>query len=658
MANDHYEPGQPLTPAGIFQLVADEAFKDGDISERDRKLLKSVAHYLKLDKATAKDVLARSREKVQSGELGRSRPLDSVLLYERVLYFALADGQVDVLEERFLGTLRRALKISDEEHQTSLQNVQQPEYAHHSGVEKRPSTRAVRFVSATTAVSVPPLADGEPDASNTTSCASSAPNSEQPPPKQGRGWRWLVGLTLISAAVIGIGLCGLEPNAAECKLEGRPTVQLGFKRARVTYKTSLPCPTECLLVSEGNRQTLKNARDGDTLQHTVEIPQAYTLRNAGVFIALPGGLESKPTSLGVPGKRLLSHFQVQQEKGETLVGFTTEIPMTAVLTATFSGKPISQNMDPTLTHTHTARLPVAEAGKLKDFRIELTDILSDKCSLKAGPLALDSIAHSFHDPIEAIAANQLSEMLETNRPTFGPADLERQLKELKLDIAINDLARVTPWIWQTTDVSLTARTVLYDDLNRCELEIASIAGVGADFSIMKPISASTHARGHWLDPSKLSQTFPNLFAPALDSASKVLAAISRAAPTGRYSSGAVCIDFDPKYRPQSLTASAPIVFQLPGAPPSEFGTATLICGIKPPPSSGLLTVTLGKGREIVFFNTSGSAPGSGGEDFVARVLDARLLQGSPTTVTLSLRGTANGTPRNLEILGLFVIYQP
>jgi len=113
---EHYEEGQALTREGLFQMLAEEAFRDGVLEDWERKVLQKVARFLRLDGALAKQIARDAKKRFLAGELGEAARLDPRRLYTRVVAMILSDGEVDELERKMLDGLRRLFSIDDAVH--------------------------------------------------------------------------------------------------------------------------------------------------------------------------------------------------------------------------------------------------------------------------------------------------------------------------------------------------------------------------------------------------------------------------------------------------------------------------------------------------------------------------------------------------------------
>ena len=106
MIEDHFGKGKPLTPAGLLQLLTDEVYKDGVVEPWEKQVLQRIAAFLNISAEKARAIEEQSRTKYAEGELGSRRPLDTLALYKKVLYFVVSDLEIDYLEAKMLEGLR------------------------------------------------------------------------------------------------------------------------------------------------------------------------------------------------------------------------------------------------------------------------------------------------------------------------------------------------------------------------------------------------------------------------------------------------------------------------------------------------------------------------------------------------------------------------
>jgi hypothetical protein len=117
----YYQKGQPLSHLGAFQLICEEALKDGVITGAEGQILHQLAQALKIGTEAVRAVLTETegylREKPTGGVL------DPRTAYQRVLRYCQADGLLDETEQDLLKELRQILCISLDFHQRSLMDL-------------------------------------------------------------------------------------------------------------------------------------------------------------------------------------------------------------------------------------------------------------------------------------------------------------------------------------------------------------------------------------------------------------------------------------------------------------------------------------------------------------------------------------------------------
>lgn len=113
-----YRFGEPLTREGLYQLVAEEAFRDGRFDAEDRSLMTGFLRYLDLPGERARRLTERSRAKQIAGELGAIREFHPLRLYMRVLRYLEASPADE--QELILRASRGVLKIGERTHRNVL----------------------------------------------------------------------------------------------------------------------------------------------------------------------------------------------------------------------------------------------------------------------------------------------------------------------------------------------------------------------------------------------------------------------------------------------------------------------------------------------------------------------------------------------------------
>jgi hypothetical protein len=113
--SDLYELGRPLGRRGLFQLVSDEAFRDGKLDPWENEILGALAGFLKLDANLARTIARMSKEKYKAGKFVESRPLDPVRLFREILRHAYSDADLDEKERTMLAGMQKLLKLSNDD---------------------------------------------------------------------------------------------------------------------------------------------------------------------------------------------------------------------------------------------------------------------------------------------------------------------------------------------------------------------------------------------------------------------------------------------------------------------------------------------------------------------------------------------------------------
>jgi hypothetical protein len=111
------ELGQAMTRIRLFELVADEAFRDGKLADYENAILVKMAQFLRIPPEQARDVARQASVRYRNGLLGAERPLDPRVLYARAVKAVHEDGVVDEGEAKMLEGLRRLFKLSEELHE-------------------------------------------------------------------------------------------------------------------------------------------------------------------------------------------------------------------------------------------------------------------------------------------------------------------------------------------------------------------------------------------------------------------------------------------------------------------------------------------------------------------------------------------------------------
>jgi hypothetical protein len=125
MADDCYEKGKELSKEGIYQILAEETWRDGELGSADSELLEGLRKYLRLQNGTAMRLLDLAEEKYRSSSLGRLRDFSPNQCYSRALRYAYSDAEeLSSREEKYLRGLRAALGLTEQDHQTILEKLE------------------------------------------------------------------------------------------------------------------------------------------------------------------------------------------------------------------------------------------------------------------------------------------------------------------------------------------------------------------------------------------------------------------------------------------------------------------------------------------------------------------------------------------------------
>ena len=105
-----------LTRETLFQLVAEEALRDGKVQQFELHLMQQLVEALGLDPIQAEARALEAKQRFHAGVLGEPRPLSRRALYRRALEVVVADGRVDDEERGLLRQLARLLGITQAVH--------------------------------------------------------------------------------------------------------------------------------------------------------------------------------------------------------------------------------------------------------------------------------------------------------------------------------------------------------------------------------------------------------------------------------------------------------------------------------------------------------------------------------------------------------------
>ena len=112
--DDNYAKGQELSKDGIYQILAEEAWRDGELSGADSELLEGYRKYLRLANNRAMRILDVAEEKYRNQTIGRLRDFSPTHCYARALRYAYGDAvELSEKEAKYLDGLAAAVGLSD-----------------------------------------------------------------------------------------------------------------------------------------------------------------------------------------------------------------------------------------------------------------------------------------------------------------------------------------------------------------------------------------------------------------------------------------------------------------------------------------------------------------------------------------------------------------
>ncbi len=132
MSQDRYQKGQELSKAGIYQILAEETWRDGEVSRGDSELLEGLRKYLRLSNEDAMQILDLAEERFRQHTLGRLRDFSPNQCYARALRYAYSDApELSKREDKYLRGLRSALGLKDSDHQLILKRLEDKGWSRH-----------------------------------------------------------------------------------------------------------------------------------------------------------------------------------------------------------------------------------------------------------------------------------------------------------------------------------------------------------------------------------------------------------------------------------------------------------------------------------------------------------------------------------------------
>lgn len=118
--DDRYRKGERLSPAGLYQLAAEEARRPGAPSKKQRVVLSRLAAGLELEAHVQREIEDLAETKQSEGRLGGKRKFSRRQLYARTLRYAFVEPELSRQDRHLLGVLRAAMGYTDADHEKVL----------------------------------------------------------------------------------------------------------------------------------------------------------------------------------------------------------------------------------------------------------------------------------------------------------------------------------------------------------------------------------------------------------------------------------------------------------------------------------------------------------------------------------------------------------
>jgi len=111
-----------LTPVRLFEIVLEEALRDGSVEEGEFEKVEQVKELLGITAEQHRDTFKKVKERIDAATES-DRGMDRILIYQKCLIVAAADGKITEDETQKLNTMKDWLKITAEEHKASMIKV-------------------------------------------------------------------------------------------------------------------------------------------------------------------------------------------------------------------------------------------------------------------------------------------------------------------------------------------------------------------------------------------------------------------------------------------------------------------------------------------------------------------------------------------------------
>ena len=111
-----------LTSEKLFEIVLEEALRDGKVEDEEFEKVEAIKELLGISAEQHKETFKKVKARVDKAE-PRDRSLDRLMVYQKCLIVAAADGKISEQESSHLHVMQNFLSISPEEHKESMAKV-------------------------------------------------------------------------------------------------------------------------------------------------------------------------------------------------------------------------------------------------------------------------------------------------------------------------------------------------------------------------------------------------------------------------------------------------------------------------------------------------------------------------------------------------------
>lgn len=113
-----------LSPERLFEIVLEEALRDGNVEDGEFEKVEQIKELLGITAEQHRDAFKKVKARVDAAPES-DRGMDRVLIYQKCLIVAAADGQITEDETEKLNAMKEFLAITPDEHKSSMLKVKQ-----------------------------------------------------------------------------------------------------------------------------------------------------------------------------------------------------------------------------------------------------------------------------------------------------------------------------------------------------------------------------------------------------------------------------------------------------------------------------------------------------------------------------------------------------